>query len=118
MNSNIKISYPGSEKVYMQGSIYPDVRVGMRLVKQMPTVTVNGGERVETPNPSVYIYDTSGPYSDENVSIDLEKGLPRMRESWIKANLSRGRGRRTFRCSSKVQGMCLCIRFRRIWNVR
>ena len=39
MNSNIKISYPGSEKVYMQGSIYPDVRVGMRLVKQMPTVT-------------------------------------------------------------------------------
>ena len=85
MNSNIKISYPGSEKVYMQGSIYPDVRVGMRLVKQMPTVTVNGGERVETPNPSIYIYDTSGPYSDENVSIDLEKGLPRMRESWIKA---------------------------------
>ena len=85
MNSNIKISYPGSEKVYLQGSIYPDVRVGMRLVKQMPTVTVNGGERVETPNPSVYIYDTSGPYSDENVSIDLDKGLPRMRESWIKA---------------------------------
>ena len=75
MNSNIKISYPGSEKVYMQGSIYPDVRVGMRLVKQMPTVTVNNGERVETPNPSVYIYDTSGPYSDENVSIDLEKAL-------------------------------------------
>ncbi|MBR3914289.1 MAG: phosphomethylpyrimidine synthase, partial [Bacteroidales bacterium] len=85
MNSNIKISYPGSEKVYMQGTIYPDVRVGMRLVRQMPTVVMKGEERIETPNPSIYIYDTSGPYSDENVSIDLEKGLPRLREAWIRA---------------------------------
>ena len=84
MNSNIKISYPGSEKVYMQGAIYPDVRVGMRLVRQMPTVVMKGEERIETPNPSIYIYDTSGPYSDENVSIDLEKGLPRLREAWIR----------------------------------
>lgn len=84
MNSNIKISYPGSEKVYMQGTIYPDVKVGMRLVRQMPTVVMKGEERIETPNLSIYIYDTSGPYSDENVSIDLEKGLPRLREAWIR----------------------------------
>ena len=68
----------------MQGTIYPDVRVGMRLVRQMPTVVMKGEERIETPNPSIYIYDTSGPYSDENVSIDLEKGLPRLREAWIR----------------------------------
>lgn len=68
----------------MQGTIYPDVRVGMRLVRQMPTVVMKGEERIETLNPSIYIYDTSGPYSDENVSIDLEKGLPRLREAWIR----------------------------------
>ena len=73
----------------MQGTIYPDVRVGMRLVRQMPTVVMKGEERIETPNPSIYIYDTSGPYSDENVSIDLEKGLPRLREAWIRARAER-----------------------------
>ena len=49
MDNNIKITYPGSEKVYMQGSLYPDIRVGMRVVHQMPTVTIENGERVEHP---------------------------------------------------------------------
>ena len=34
-------------------------------------------------NPSVAVYDTSGPYTDENVGIDIKKGLPRLREAWI-----------------------------------
>ena len=48
-----------------------------------PTVTVVDGKKVMTPNAPVYVYDTSGPFSDPNIEIDLKKGLPRMRESWI-----------------------------------
>ena len=84
MKSDFKISYPCSEKVYLRGTIHPDIKVGMRLVRQMPTVKIMDGERIETPNPSIYVYDTSGPYSDSNVTIDLEKGLPRLREKWIR----------------------------------
>ena len=83
MDNNVRITYPGSEKVYMKGKLYPDIRVGMRLVKQTPTVTVEGGNTIERQNPSIYIYDTSGPYSDPEVNIDVRKGLPRMREPWI-----------------------------------
>lgn len=83
MNNDIKINYPGSEKVYMQGNIHPEIRVGMRKVRLTPTVTVDGDKRTEMPNAPVYIYDTSGPYSDPNIEIDLKKGLPRIREKWI-----------------------------------
>ncbi len=84
MKPNLKISYPGSEKVYLNGIVYPNLKVGMRMVSQLPTVTVENGKRVESPNPPIYIYDTSGPYGDHNIEIDLEKGLPRLREEWIK----------------------------------
>lgn len=80
---DLKISYPNSEKVYVSGSLYPNIRVAMRKVTQMPTVVINDGERIEHPNPEVYIYDTSGSYGDESVDIDLSRGLPRMREEWI-----------------------------------
>ena len=75
MKSDLKITYPGSEKVYVNGVIHPSVRVGMRMVSQMPTVSINDGVRIETPNQSIYIYDTSGPYGDANVKIDLNNGL-------------------------------------------
>lgn len=55
----------------------------MRKVSLTPTITVEGGERRVEPNDPVYVYDTSGPYSDPNVEIDLEKGLPKLRQSWI-----------------------------------
>ena len=84
MKSNLKISYPGSEKVYIRGSIYPNIKVGMRMVTQLPTISIKDGERTEKPNPSIYIYDTSGPYGDNNIDIDLKKGLHPLRESWIK----------------------------------
>lgn len=84
MDNHIKVSYPDSEKVYLKGTLYPDLRVGMRRVNLTPTVSFDAeGHRVERPNAPVYIYDTSGPYSDKNIDIDLKKGLPRLREPWI-----------------------------------
>ena len=81
---NQRIKYSRSEKVYLPGQLYSDLRVAMRRVEQVPSTTFDAkGEKIITPNPQVYIYDTSGPYSDPNVSVDLKKGLPRLRESWI-----------------------------------
>ena len=79
----IKDSYPGSEKIYLPGKIH-DIRVGMRKVKLTDTVKIVEGKRVATPNGHVYIYDTSGAYTDPNIEVDLKKGLPRLREAWIK----------------------------------
>ena len=79
-----KIRYSRSEKVYMQGRLYPEIRVAMRRVEQVPSVSFDEhGEKHYTPNPDVYIYDTSGAFSDPAVEVDLTKGLPRLRESWI-----------------------------------
>ena len=78
-----RIKYPRSEKVYLPGTIYPELRVGMRKVEQVPSTTFAGEEKVITPNPDIYIYDTSGPFSDPDIEIDLKKGLPRLREPWI-----------------------------------
>ena len=75
--------YAHREKAYMQGRIYPFLKVGVQKVNLTPTVTLKGGEKVMTPNAPVYIYDTSGPFSDPSIEIDLKKGLPRMREPWI-----------------------------------
>lgn len=85
MEDNIRITFPDSEKVYLRGEIHPDVRVGMRRVSLTPTVSIEEGRRVTRQNPPVYVYDTSGPYSDPAVSIDLRKGLPRLREQWIRS---------------------------------
>lgn len=68
----------------MQGELYPDIRVGMRAVEQVPSVRIdNNGEKHYTPNPDIYIYDTSGAFSDTKIDVDLRKGLPRLREEWI-----------------------------------
>ncbi|MDE5821601.1 MAG: phosphomethylpyrimidine synthase ThiC [Paramuribaculum sp.] len=80
---NIDIhNYPGSEKVYMDGTIHP-VKVAMRKVNLTPTVKVNGKEKVMEENEPVFIYDTSGVYTDPNVKIDINAGIPRIREQWI-----------------------------------
>ncbi|MBO5025955.1 MAG: phosphomethylpyrimidine synthase ThiC [Bacteroidaceae bacterium] len=104
MENNIKITYPDSEKVYMQGQIYPELRVGMRKVNLTPTVTIENGEKVMHENEPVYVYDTSGAYSDPNAEIDLKKGLPRLREEWI---LSRGGVERLEEVSSEYGRMRL-----------
>ncbi len=77
-------AYAKREKVYMQGELYPFLRVGMQKVNLTPTVTREAdGTTHREENPPVYIYDTSGPFSDPNVQVDLKKGLPRLRETWI-----------------------------------
>lgn len=83
MENNIKISYPDSEKVYLHGKIYPDIRVGVRRINLTPTIKMEEGKRVEKPNEPLLVYDTSGPYSDPEIDINLRRGIPRMRESWI-----------------------------------
>ena len=67
-------AYAQREKAYMQGTIYPDVKVGMTKVNLTPTVTkdADGKTHVEKNEP-VYIYDTSGPYTDPNYTVDLKK---------------------------------------------
>lgn len=80
----MKIKYPSSEKVYMEGTLFPEIRVAMRKVNLTPTVTKDkNGEKHFSENAPVYVYDTSGAYSDPKVEINLKRGLPRLRESWI-----------------------------------
>jgi phosphomethylpyrimidine synthase len=70
--------FTGSQKMYVQGS-RPDIRVPMREVALADTPTDFGGEK----NPPVRVYDTSGPYTDPNIKIDLRTGLPEVRTAWI-----------------------------------
>jgi len=70
--------FTGSQKMYVQGS-RPDIRVPMREITLADTPTDFGGEK----NPPVRVYDTSGPYTDPNVTIDLRKGLGDIRTVWI-----------------------------------
>ena len=65
---------PSSRKVYVAGDIHADIRVPVREIDLHPSAN----------EPSVPVYDTSGPYTDPNVSIDVEKGLARTRTEWIK----------------------------------
>ncbi|QYF94485.1 phosphomethylpyrimidine synthase ThiC [Massilia sp. PAMC28688] len=70
--------FPNSRKYYVQGS-RPDMRVPMREVSQADTPASFGAE----PNPPVYLYDTSGPYSDPQAVIDIRSGLATPRLPWI-----------------------------------
>lgn len=76
-------AYPNSEKIYMAGKFYPDVRVAMRKINLYPTVKIENGVRMEYPNDPVIVYDTSGLYTDPTYKIDINRGLPRLREKWI-----------------------------------
>jgi phosphomethylpyrimidine synthase len=72
----------GSKKIYVKGKIH-DIKVAMREITVADTVhKFNGSNKVEK-NDHVTVYDTSGPYTDPNIQIDLKKGLPRLRQEWI-----------------------------------
>ena len=66
---------PGSRKIHVPGVLYPELRVPFREVR----VHESAGE------PPVTIYDPSGPYTDPDAAIDLQQGLPRAREGWVRA---------------------------------
>jgi len=63
---------PASRKIYVAGGRFPDIRVPLR------EIAVSGGE------PALAVYDTSGPYTDAAAKIDIYKGLPKLRDSWIR----------------------------------
>ena len=76
-------SYPSSEKVYIDGSIHP-IRVGMRKITLTPTVKFDkDNNKVFSENAPVYVYDTSGVFTDPEVKVDINAGVPRLREQWI-----------------------------------
>lgn len=78
----VKDSYPGSEKIYVAGKLFP-IKVGMRKISLTDTVTIENGKRVFSPNDPVYVYDTSGVFTDPDIEVDINKGIPRLREQWI-----------------------------------
>jgi len=66
---------PGSHKIYVAPDAAPDLRVPLREI----TLSPEAGE------PPVHVYDPSGPYTDSDAAIDVNKGLPRHREAWVMA---------------------------------
>ncbi len=71
---------PNSRKVYIEGEM-PGVCVPMREITQSDTPASMGAEH----NPAILVYDTSGPYTDPAVKIDIQSGLAPLRQSWIEA---------------------------------
>ena len=74
-------AFPASQKIYVKGRIH-DIQVPMREISLEDTVHKLTGNIEQ--NPSVTVYDTSGPYTDPSVTIDITKGIDRSREHWIK----------------------------------
>ena len=70
---------PGSRKTYKEGKIH-DIKVPARQIDLSPTVCKNG---VTEENPPVYVYDTTGPYTDPEMDINIGEGLPGIRKDWI-----------------------------------
>ncbi|WNJ18966.1 phosphomethylpyrimidine synthase ThiC [Pontibacter sp. G13] len=76
--------FPASKKIYVKGEIH-DIDVAMREITLSDTHERLTGKT--SPNDPVTVYDTSGPYTDDNIEIDVKQGLARLREEWI---VSRG----------------------------
>lgn len=74
--------FPASQKIYVPGQIH-DIKVAMREITLEDTPVTFGVSK----NPPITVYDTSGPYTDPEINIDVTLGLPRLRQEWI---LNRG----------------------------
>lgn len=78
-------AFPNSKRIYITGS-QPDIRIPMREIQLSPTLL--GGSK-ENPqyeeNEAIPVYDTSGPYGDPDVAIDVQQGLAKLRQPWIDA---------------------------------
>ena len=74
------VAFANSRKVYIQGSS-PDIQVPFREISLSDTPSMFGAEK----NPPVMVYDTSGPYTDPAIHIDIRNGLPALRAKWIEA---------------------------------
>jgi phosphomethylpyrimidine synthase len=78
VSAELRRPFANSKKIYVQGS-RPDIQVPMREISQAQTPKMFGAER----NASLTVYDTAGAYTDPNIQIDLRKGLPAIRATWI-----------------------------------
>ncbi len=75
-------SFPASKKIFIPGEIH-DIKVAMRQIELHDTVEKFNPNSKPQKNSPVTIYDTSGPYTDDNAVIDVKKGLPKLREQWV-----------------------------------
>src|SRR6202162_4274010 len=71
---------PNSKKIYVSGQIHSDIRVPFREISLAPTKTMSGEIEINEP---VRVYDTSGPWGDPSVDVDVTRGLPPLRAKWI-----------------------------------
>src|SRR6267143_2317864 len=72
---------PNSKKIYVSGTIHPNIRVPFREISLAPAKTMSGEIEVNEP---VRVYDTSGPWGDDDVDLDVTRGLPPLRAKWIR----------------------------------
>ncbi|MDR6807393.1 phosphomethylpyrimidine synthase [Dyadobacter sp. BE34] len=75
--------FPNSKKIYVKGQIH-DISVAMREISLNDT-RIHGKLGASEPNEPVTVYDTSGPYTDPNIEIDVKKGLPALRAEWVRS---------------------------------
>ncbi len=78
---SVEKSLPNSRKVYVAGKQHVDLRVPFREISLAPTKTMSGEIEVNEP---VRVYDTSGPWGDPNIDVDVTQGLPPLRAKWIR----------------------------------
>jgi phosphomethylpyrimidine synthase len=76
---------PASRKHYVAGTLHPNVRVPLRVIEQTKTKSGRGLLKREEENPPIYVYDTSGPYTDPDAKIDVKLGLDSPRSEWVNA---------------------------------
>jgi len=81
---------PKSKKVYVNGTLHPDIKVPFREISLSPSTTISGngngngkGDHKENDDSSILVYDTSGPYTDPEAKIDIREGLQPIRLPWI-----------------------------------
>ena len=74
--------FPASKKVYVPGKIH-DIKVAMREISLSDTVNKFKTDAPVEKNEPVTVYDTSGPYTDPNIELDVRKGIPKIRQQWI-----------------------------------
>jgi len=81
---------PNSKKVYVKGTLHPDIKVPFREISLSPSTTINSnpngngnGDQKENNESSILVYDTSGPYTDPKAKIDIREGLQPIRLPWI-----------------------------------
>ncbi|MBL4746459.1 MAG: phosphomethylpyrimidine synthase ThiC [Flavobacteriaceae bacterium] len=73
--------FPSSKKIYVSGTIYPEIKVAMREIALAATLNSLTGKKIA--NEPITVYDTSGPYTDPSIDIDIHKGIKKLRSSWI-----------------------------------